>query len=265
VRAAILRGRPFSVDDAQTLPVAIVNRTLARQVWGEEDVVGRRLKLGPPDNPGPWLTVVGVVADMRREGIEIAPAAQLFVPLAQAGPRLCTLLVRTTTTPLALKGQVEAAIRRVDMRVPIYGVTTLGVQMEQRLGSRRFQTVFVLVAAVVALVMAAIGIYGLVLQSVVSRTREIGIRLALGAQPRAILGMSVGDGLRLSAAGLIVGVACALIASHGARGLLFEVSASDPVTFVAVGLLLTAVATAASYVPARRALRVAPSVALRRL
>ena len=265
VHADILRGRPFTAEDgAQTLPVAIVNRTLARQLWGEEHVLGRRLKLGTVDSPAPWLTVVGVVADMRREGIEIAPAPQLFVPLAQAGPRLCTLLVRTSTsTPLALRNQVEAAIRRVDMRVPIYGVNALATQMETRLGSRRFQTVFVLAASLVALVMAGIGIYGLVLQSVVSRTREIGIRLALGAQPRAILGMTVGDGLRLSAVGLAAGVCVALMASHGARGLLFEVSAYDPATFAAVGLLLTAVAAIASYVPARRALRVAPSVALR--
>lgn len=266
VRASLLRGRAFAPEDsAQTLPVAIVNRTLARQIWGEEEAVGRRLKLGALDGPAPWLTVVGVANDMRREGIEIAPSPQLFVPLAQAGPRLCTLLVRTTTsTPLALRRQIEAAIRRIDPRVPIYGVSTLQAQMETRLGARRFQTLFVLAASGVALVMAAIGIYGLVLQSIVSRTREIGIRLALGAQPRAILGMTVGDGLRLSAMGLAAGVGVALIASHGARGLLFEVSAADPLTFVAVGLLLTAVAATASYVPARRALRVAPSVALRR-
>ena len=266
VHAAILRGRPFGPEDgAQALPVTIVNRTLARQLWGEEEAVGRRLKLGTLESPAPWLTVVGVVTDMRREGIEVAPSAQLFVPLAQAGPRLCTLLVRTATaTPLALRSQVEAAIRRVDLRVPIYGVNPLGTQMEMRLASRRFQTAFVLAASLVALVMATIGIYGLVLQSVVSRTREMAIRLALGARPRSIVGMTVGDGLRLSAMGLAVGVCCALMASHGARGLLFEVSASDPATFVGVGLLLTAVAAAASYVPARRALRVPPSVALRR-
>jgi len=207
---------------------------------------------------------VGVVGDMRRQGLELEPIPQMFEPLAQNPSGLATLLVRTSVDdPLKMAGAVQAAVRRVEKYVPLYGVTTLDNRLGAFLAERRFQTSLLIGFALVALLMAAIGIYGLIQYSVATRTHEIGIRMAVGAQAGEVFRMIIGEGLKLSLSGLVVGVAGALWLGRAVSSLLFGVTATDPLTFITVSFLLTAVATAACYFPARRAMKVEPIVALR--
>jgi predicted permease len=261
----LLRGRVFSADDGPDSPrVAIVNDAMARSLWPGRDPVGERFKLGPGDSSGPWFMVVGVVGDMRRQGLEREPIPQMFEPLAQNPSRLGTLLVRTSMDdPLKMVGTVQAAVRRVDKHAPIYGVTTLDDRLAGFLTQRRFQTSLLVAFSAVSLLMAAIGIYGLVQYSVATRTQEIGIRLAVGAQAGDIFRMIIGEGLKLSLTGLVLGLVGALWVGRAGSILLFGVAATDPLTFVSVSLVLTGVATAACYFPARRAMKVEPIDALR--
>jgi putative ABC transport system permease protein len=201
---------------------------------------------------------------MRRQGLEKEPIPQMFEPLAQNPPRGAILLVRTSTDdPLKMAGAVQAAVRRVEKYAPVYGVTTLEDQLGGFLAERRFQTSLLLGFSVVAMLIAAIGIYGLIKYSIAMRTREIGIRMAVGAQAGEILRMFLGEGLKLSLTGLVLGLVGALWLGRAGSSLLFGVSATDPVTFTSVPLLLIAVAAAACYFPARRAMKVEPSLALR--
>jgi putative ABC transport system permease protein len=259
------RGRFFSAEDGpDSARVAIINDVMAARLWPGRDPVGQRFKLGPGNSGGPWFTVVGVVGDMRRQGLENEPIPQMFEPLAQNPSRLATLLVRTSMDdPLTMVGALQAAVRRVEKRAPLYGVTTLENRLGAFLTQRRFQTLLLTGFSVVALLMAAIGIYGLIQYSIAARTHEIGIRMAVGAQAGEIFRMIIGEGLKLSLTGLVLGLVGALWLGRAGSSLLFGVTATDPLTFVTVSLLLTAVATAACYFPARRAMKVEPIVALR--
>ena len=261
----LLRGRFFSAEDGpDSLPVAIVNDAMARHLWPGRDPVGKRFKFGPQDSNRPWFTVVGVVGDMRRQGLETEPIPQMFQPLAQNPSGNEILLVRTSTDdPLAMVGTVQAAVRRVERNLPLYSVTTLEDRLGIYLAQRRFQTSLLIGFSLIALLMAAIGIYGLILYSVAARTQEIGIRMAIGAQAGDIFRMIVGEGLQLSVTGLAIGLVGALLAGRAGSSLLFGVTGTDPLTFMTVSLLLTAVATAACYFPARRAMKIEPVVALR--
>jgi len=226
--------------------------------------VGRRCKLGPQDSDRPWYTVVGVVGDMRRQGPEREPFPQVFESLAQNSPRSVDLFIRTSTEdPVAMAGALAAAVRRVEKNAPIYGIAPLEQQLGTYLTQRRFQTSLLTGFAVVALLMAAVGIYGLIQYSIATRTREIGLRMAIGAQASDIFRMMIGEGLTLSLTGLALGLVGAWWLGRTVSSLLFGVTASDPLTFTTVSLLLTAVATAACYFPARRAMTVDPVVALR--
>jgi predicted permease len=261
----LLRGRFFSIGDGPDAPpVAIINDAMARRWWPGHDPVGRRFKFGPRDSDRPWYTVVGVVADMRRQGLEREPVPQMFVSLAQSPPRSVDLFIRTSShDPLAMAGALRAAVRRVEKNAPIYGVAPLEQQLGTYLTQRRFQTSLLTGFSVVALLMAAVGIYGLIQYSIATRTQEIGLRMAIGAQAGDIFRMMIGEGLTLSLTGLAVGLVGAWWLGRAGSSLLFGVTASDPLTFTTVSLLLTAVATAACYFPARRAMTVDPIVALR--
>jgi putative ABC transport system permease protein len=261
----LLRGRFFSVVDGPDAPrVAIINDAFARRSWPGGDPVGRRFKLGPRDSDGPWYTVVGVVADMRRQGLEREPFPQMFESLAQNPPRSVDLFIRTSSDdPLAMAGALRAAVRRVEKNAPIYGVAPLEQQLGTYLTQRRFQTSLLTGFSVVALLMAAVGIYGLIQYSVATRTQEIGLRMAIGAQRGDIFRMMIGEGLTLSLTGVALGLVGAWWLGRAGSSLLFGVTAGDPLTFTTVSLLLTAVATAACYFPARRAMTVDPIVALR--
>jgi putative ABC transport system permease protein len=220
--------------------------------------------LGPRDADRPWYTVAGVVADMRRQGLERAAIPQIFVSLAQNPPsQRVNVFVRTSSgDPLALAGALRAAVHRVDKNAPLYGITPLERQLGSYLTQRRFQTSLLTGFSVVALLIAAVGIYGLIQYSVATRTQEIGLRMAIGAQPGEIFRMMIGEGLILSLIGLALGLLGAWWLGQAASSLLFGVTATDLLTFTAVSLLLTTVAAAACYFPARRAMQVDPIVAL---
>ena len=262
----LLRGRFFSIGDRPEAPrVAIVNDALARRSWPGQDPVGRRFKFGPQDSDGPWYTVVGLVGNMRRQGLEREPLPQMFVSLAQNHPPSnVALFIRTSSDdPLAMAGALRAAVRRVEKDAPTFGVALLEQQLGTYLTQRRFQTSLLTGFSVVALLIAAVGIYGLIQYSIATRTREIGLRIAIGAQRGDILRMIIGEGLTLSLTGVAIGLVGALWLGRAGSSLLFGVTASDPLMFTTVSLLLTAVAMAACYFPARRAMRVDPILALR--
>ena len=262
----LLRGRVLSIGDRPEAPrVAIINDALARRSWPGQDPVGRRFKLGSQDSDGPWYTVVGVVADMRRQGLERVALPQMFVSLAQnPSSRNVGLFVRSSSDdPLAMAGALRAAVHRVEKNAAIHGVAPLEQQLGTYLTQRRFQTLLLTGFAGVALLMAAVGIYGLIQYSVATRTQEIGLRMAIGAQGGDIFRMVIGEGLTLSLSGLALGLVGASWLERAGSSLLFGVTATDPLTFMTVSVLLTAVATAACYFPARRAMSVDPIVALR--
>jgi len=261
----LLRGRFFSLADGrESAPVAIINEAMARRSWPRGDPVGRRFKYGLRDSDQRWYTVVGVVADMRRQGQEREPVPQIFESLAQNPPQSVDLLIRTSSTdPLALAPALRAAVRRVEKNAPIYGIAPLEQQLGSYLAQRRFQASLLAGFSIVAVLMAAVGIYGLIQYSAAARTQEIGLRMAIGAQRADIFRMMIGEGLTLSLSGLALGLVGALWLGRAVSSLLFGVTAADPLTFTAVSLLLTAVAIAACYFPARRAMKVDPIVALR--
>lgn len=260
----LLKGRFFSSADGNSVPVAIINEVMARQLWPGIDPVGRRFKLGPEQTTSAWFTVVGVVGDMRRQGLENEPIPQMFEPLAQNPPRRAILLVRTSMAdPLWIAGEIQSAVRRVEKYAPVYGVSTLEMQLNASLAERRFQTSLLIGFSVIAMLIAAIGIYGLIQYSIAMRTREIGIRLAVGAQTGEIFRMIIGEGLKLSLTGLALGLVGALWLGRTGSNLLFGVTPTDPLTFVAVSLFLTVVGVVACCFPARRAMKVEPVVALR--
>ena len=262
----LVRGRTFSIEDRPDAPrVAIINDALARRSWPGADPVGRRFMFGPRESDGPWFTVIGVVADMRRQGPEREPLPQIFVPLAQnPAPRTVGLFVRASSDdPLALAAPVKAAVARVEKNAPVAGAAPLERQLDTYLTQRRFQTFLLTGFSVVALLMAAVGIYGLIQYSIATRTREIGLRVAIGAQPGDIFRMVIGEGLRLSLMGVAIGLLGALWLGRASSSLLFGVTATDPLTFATVSFLLTVVAAAACYFPARRAMRLDPIRALR--
>ena len=262
----LLRGRFFSIEDRPEGPrVAIINDAMARRSWPGHDPVGRRFALGPRNSGGPWYTVVGVVGDMRRQGLEREALPQIFVSLAQnPAPRNVDLYIRTSSNDvLAMAGALRAAVRRVDKSAPIYGVAPLEQQFATYLTQRRFQTALLTGFSIVALLMAAVGLYGLIHYSVATRTQEIGLRMAIGAQRGDIFRMMIGEALTLCLTGVTVGLVGAWWFGRAGSSLLFGVTASDPLTLAVVSLLLTAVATAACYFPARRAMTVDPIVTLR--
>ena len=264
MRVPLLKGRFFDDRDRpDSAPVAIINDTMARQFWPGEDAVGKRFKIGPAQSPDPWLTVVGVVGDMRRQSLERQPIAQIFMPFPQSPSRNMNLLVRATSDPADLAPAIRNEIRSIDKTVPIYNVSTLEGRLEEAAAQRRFQTWLLTLFSAVAMLLAAVGIYGLIHQSVKLRTHEIGIRMALGAGPGHILRLVITQGMSLAVCGIGVGLLAALWLTRILSGLLFGVTATDPATFIAAPLLLAVVAFLACLLPARRATQVNPVIALR--
>ncbi len=261
----LLRGRFFSAADGpDAAPVAIVNETMARRAWPARDPVGKRFKLGPRDSDRPWYTVVGVVGDMRLQGLEREPVPQVFESLAQTSPRSVDLFIRSSSDdPAKVAASVRAAVHQVEKDVAIYGVAPLEEQFATYLAQRRFQTLLLIGFSVVALLIATVGIYGLIQYSIATRTQEIGLRIAIGAQAGDIFRMIIGEAMRLTVIGLAIGLVGAWWLGRAGSSLLFGVTATDPLTFITVSLVLTGVATAACFFPARRAMRVDPIVALR--
>jgi putative ABC transport system permease protein len=261
----LLRGRFFSNGDGRDAArVAIVNDAMARRAWPRGASVGRRFKFGPRDSDQPWYTVVGVVADMRRQGQERNPVPQIFESLAQNPPQRADVLIRTSSdSPQAIAGTLRAAVHRVETNAPIYGLVPLEQQLGSYLAHRRFQTSLLTGFSIVALLLAVIGVYGVMSYSVTQRTQEIGIRLALGAGPGDVLGLVVKEGLGLALAGMGIGLAASVGLTRLLANLLYGVGTTDPVTFAGVSLLLAVASLAACYVPASRAAALDAAIVLR--
>jgi putative ABC transport system permease protein len=263
VGVSLRAGRVFDDGDrADTEPVIIINETLAHRFWPDRAAVGRRLREGGPNSEAPWLTVVGVVADVRRQDPQRAPIAQAFRPHTQRITTAMNLLVATDVEPGSLAGTLRALVAEVDRSVPVSIGTTLRESLDRRLDSRRFILGLIGSFAGIALVLAGVGIFGLINYSVARRTQEIGVRMALGARPGSVLRMVLGDGLKLAVAGIAGGAVLGAMLLPMLTSMLFEVSLADPLSLsVSIGALV-GVALLACYVPARRAVAVNPVTAL---
>jgi putative ABC transport system permease protein len=261
----LVRGRDLSpADGAESVPVAVISESLARAWFAGEDPLGRRIKLGAPGSPRPWLTIVGVAADVRNRALALPPAHEMAVPLAQDPPSSAVLLLGTAGDPLSLAAGARRAVLAVDPEQAVARVRTLRRVVDDSIAERRAPTLVLGAFGAVAILLAALGTYGVMSYAVAQRGHEIGVRMALGARPADVGRLFVGEGLALAAAGLAVGLAGALALGRTVSALLFEVPASDPPTYVAVAALLAGVAVAASARPALRAAGVDPAVALRR-
>ena len=265
LRIPLKQGRLFTdADTAGSLPVVVVNESLVRRFFPKGDALGRRVTYGNPTGPNArWQTIVGVVADTRRGGLEREPWAEVYYPQAQAADTSLYALVRTTGDPLASAKAAQAEVWAIDRDQPVASVRTVDAILARSQANRRFTTLLLGLFSIVAVTLAAIGIYGVMAYSTAQRTQEIGIRMALGARRGDVLRMVLGEGLTIGAAGLGLGLAGALALTRFMSGLLFGVGTRDPLTFVALPFGLLLVAALATLIPAARAIRVDPSIALR--
>lgn len=265
LRVPLVRGRFFTeADSTGPARVVVVNGAMAEQLWSGRDPIGRRFTIGVPAADATWFTVIGVAGDMRRQGLEQAPVPQMFEVHAQNPSRRAVLLVRTPLDdPLRLVGPLRDAVRGVDVQAAVYGATTVRGAIDARLSSRRLQLGVLSMFAVVAILLAAAGIYSVMRHSVTSRAHEIAIRLAIGGAPRDIRRMVLAEGLWLGGAGLGVGLALSLVLGRFVTSVLYGVSSADVATFATVASVLAVATLVASDAPARAAARIDPGRVLR--
>jgi putative ABC transport system permease protein len=260
----LVRGRTFTEADTSTSPqVTVINETLANRLWPGEDPIGKRLKQGWPEDQTAWREVIGIVSDLKLNGVDRDTPMQAYLPIVHEPARSVAIVARTRNNPLALGSTLEHAIRSIDGELPVFGVRSMDQLLGNAIAQQRLTMALLAGFAVLALTLAAVGIYGVMSYAVAQRTHEIGIRMAMGASPGHVLNMIVGQGMMLTAVGTSIGLAGAFALTRLMSGLLFGVSATDPLTFVMLTLLLAIVALLACYMPARRATRVDPLVALR--
>ncbi|MGH9754545.1 MAG: FtsX-like permease family protein, partial [Blastocatellia bacterium] len=262
----LLRGRVFSeAEMADSPPVTVINELLARRLWPNEDPVGKRLKQGSAESQAAWREVIGVVSDVKWTVVDQDAPSHVYLPLAPRNSNFVGLVVRTTDKPLALASTVESAIRSIDKDLPVTS-RSMDQQVGNAIARQRVTMALMASFAILALALAGVGVYGVMSCAVEQRRREIGIRLALGAQTSDVLRLVVRQGMTLAGAGVVIGVAAALALAKlmtGFSSLLFGVKATDPATFALIALLLLAVALLACWIPARRATKVDPMIALR--
>jgi putative ABC transport system permease protein len=255
----IRKGRSFTEFDVPPAPpVVIVNETMARQFWPNEDPLGQRLRI----SSGPLLTVAGVVGDVRHSGLNYEPNSEMFLPHTQAPQVSMAVMVRTSNDPLPLAAAVRDQIKELDKDLPA-PITTMDQLFSDSVAAQRFNALLLSIFGALALGLAIVGIFGVINYSVAQRTHELGVRIALGAQRRDIFRLVIGQGLVLALLGVGIGLAGAFALTGLISDLLYDVTPTDPGTFVVVSLLLTAVALLACYLPARRATQVDPIEALR--
>ncbi|MCI0567423.1 MAG: ABC transporter permease [Acidobacteria bacterium] len=261
----ILRGRNFTASDREGAPlVVMINETLARRYFPGQDPVGKRMKVGGPERPtAPWMEIVGVVGDVKFSGLQADPEPSYYEPYLQVPWSGTYLVVRSPSDPRRLARAVRQAVASLDPNLAVAEVHTMEDLMAASLATPRFLTILLTLFGSTAVLLAGVGLYGVVSYRVALRTNEIGIRMALGARPLDVVRMVISQGMALAAGGVLLGLGGAVILSRVLQGLLFGVTPNDPVTLVGSALLLVAVAGLACYLPARRASRVEPLVALR--
>jgi predicted permease len=261
-----MRGRMFTERDGINSPnVAVISESLARQRWPNQDAIGQVIDFGNMDGNLKPLTIVGIVGDVRARGLDFPPSPIIYVDYRQRGMNFNaspTILVRSAAPPTEIVSAARGIFHDLAPEVPVK-FSTFADEMGGWLADRRFLLLLVGVFGAAALVLAAIGIYGVVAFSVARRTQEIGIRMAIGALRGDVLRLVLAEGARMAAAGVLIGVSASLAITRLMSSLLFGISATDPLTFAGIAVLLCLVALAATYIPARRAMRVEPMTALR--
>jgi putative ABC transport system permease protein len=258
-----MRGRVFSSrDTAGAVRAVVINETLALQYFPGADPLGQRMTIGNGRNSGP-SEVIGVVKDVNHFSLSAKPTPEMYETCSQAPQSAMTLTVRAAGDPLTLLSPIRRELASLDSNVPLSKVLTMADLMDESLAPSRFRGALIGAFALFAMILAALGVYGVMAYALTRRTSEIGIRVALGARPAQVLHLMIGQALRLSITGVIIGLVAALWLTRFLNGLLFEVAAADPLTFAASAAILIATALAASYLPARRAMKVDPMSALR--
>jgi predicted permease len=260
----LVRGRLFNDQDLPDHPrVVIVDEYMAAELWPNADPIGKRIRLGDARSTGPWQTVVGVVGRVKQYGLDTGGRIAFYLPHTQSPARAIYVVVRGAGDPSMAAAAVSKEIHAIDADLPLYRVRPMTAWVDQSLARQRFSMLLLSMFAAVALVLATIGVYGVMAYLVSQTTREIGIRIALGATEQAVVGMILRQGLAVTLVGTAAGMAAALAATRFMQRLLFGVRGADPMTFAAVFVGLTAIALAACYLPARRAARVDATVSLR--
>jgi len=261
---SLIRGRLFSVDDTPTTPpVALISEALARRYFPHENPLGRRLVFGFPPNGNVSREIVGVVADIHDVSLAKEPGPMVYVPFGQEPFWGAEIVVKSERSAAAVAAAIRAEAHNIDPGLPVAKVETLPQAMNASLAEPRFRTLLLAIFGAIALVLATVGIYGVISYSVSRRTREIGLRMALGASPASLRRLVLGESATLALFGLAAGIPAALASARFLSSMLFAVTPADPLTFIGVALLMTMVALAAAYFPARRAMRVDPMTALR--
>src|SRR5829696_9088478 len=252
------QGRLFSAEDTRTSPrVAVIDEGMAQTLWPAGDALGRRFRAGGIDaGPDvPWITVVGVVGAIKQDALDSDSRMAAYFPQTQLTPRGITVVARTTGDPSALAPAVVRELHEMDPNLPVFNVRTMAARVDESLARRRFSMLLLTIFAVLAAGLAALGIYGVIAFLVAHGSREMGIRMALGATPRGIALMVLQHGFIIAAIGLVLGIAGAFALTRLMRSLLFGVGAADPITYMLVAALVAVTTLAASYIPARRAAR----------
>jgi putative ABC transport system permease protein len=260
----VLQGRDFSETDGVNAPkVTIIDERLAREYWPNVSPLGKRIRFGPPEDNEPWHTVVGVVGAVRHSRLDVDTDKIVYLPHLQIPVNGLALVVRAAANPESLAGPVRSKVREIDPDLPVVKVITMEDVVGQSVWQPRLYSILFGIFAVVALLLATVGIYGVMSYTVTTRTREFGVRMALGAQSGDLLRLIMGQGMRLAFLGIVIGLLGAFALTRLLKNLLFEVTATDPLTFALITALLTLVVLAACWLPARRATKVDPLVALR--
>jgi predicted permease len=264
MRIPVVAGEAFS-EQTESQPVIIINQTMANRFWPNESALGKRIKLGNADSKSPWFTVKGVVKDSAQGALDTQTRPEAYFAMGQLAGRYrrMNLAIRSTVDPKTLVSAIQNAIREVDRDQPVYQIQTLEELITESVGPRRFALFMLILFGVLALILASTGIYGVISYAVAQRTQELGIRLALGASASDVMRLVLNHCLKLTVMGIAVGLAGAFALTRLMKSLLFEVTTTDVTTFSMVSAVLIVVALIACYLPARRATKVDPLVALR--
>jgi putative ABC transport system permease protein len=264
MKIPLIEGRFFNeTDNERSLPVIIINESMARRHWKDESPIGKRIKQGFPQSDNPYRQIVGVVADVKQGALDSEQDTEVYLPFEQSPSSNMSHVVRTNLNPSQMAAAVRQEISAIDKDQPVVNVQTMNKLLSDTMANRRFSTLLLGIFAALALVLASVGVYGVISYSVTSRTHEVGIRRALGANKSDILRLVVGQAMALAMTGVAIGIAGAFALTRLMSSLLFQVSATDAITFLTVALLIAVVALVASFIPARRAAKVDPVIALR--